>query len=106
YKRQQFTTSHEGTTRLDAQIGCAVDGGTIVTDENYWQAKYSPLVKVRKELCGQTYVDYYGSFSFTKSGKNECNWTISVASHVSVNVSVVMGTSLESCRNHNLSAKT
>ncbi|XP_052779138.1 uncharacterized protein LOC128216574 isoform X2 [Mya arenaria] len=238
YKRQQFTTSHEGTTRLDAQIGCAVDGGTIVTDENYWQAKYSPLVKFmflngvretwvgklftvtekecvkvnstfflsnketnvktmqtcaiqcseynyfafqhskcycldgshgvptlprhctylcpgspgkkcggpstltvyssdaattcpllgydsngyltstnancsttqryicQKELCGQTYVDYYGSFSFTKSGKNECNWTISVASHVSVNVSVVMGTSLESCRNHNLSIFT
>ncbi|XP_052779148.1 uncharacterized protein LOC128216578 [Mya arenaria] len=238
YKKQQFTTSHEDTTWLDAQVGCEVEGGTTVTDENYWHAKQSPLltfmlrnrvreiwvgklftltkkecVKVnstfftsskgimvktmqtcaiqcseydffafhrtkcyclddspgvlslerdctypcpgslgelcggpntitlysldaattcpllgydsngyltstnancsttqryicQKELCGQTYVDYYGSFSFTKSGKNECNWTISVASHVSVNVSVVMGTSLESCRNHNLSIFT
>ncbi|WAR25743.1 hypothetical protein MAR_011447 [Mya arenaria] len=43
YKKQQFTTSHEDTTWLDAQVGCAVEGGTIVTDENYWLASQSPL---------------------------------------------------------------
>ncbi|XP_052781784.1 uncharacterized protein LOC128218216 [Mya arenaria] len=64
------------------------------------------LCSEANELCGKTFVDYYGSFSFTKPGKNECNWIISVGSHVSVNVDADMGNFLESCLLNKLSIFT
>ncbi|XP_052779143.1 uncharacterized protein LOC128216575 isoform X2 [Mya arenaria] len=60
----------------------------------------------QKELCGQNFIDNQGSFTFTGHGETDCNWTISVGSHVSVNVDADMGTSRSSCQYHNLSIFT
>ncbi|WAR25772.1 hypothetical protein MAR_011476, partial [Mya arenaria] len=95
YKKQQFTTSHEDTTWLDAQVGCEVEGGTTRT-KCYCLDDSPGVLSLERdctypcpgslgelcggpntitlyslELCGQTYVDYYGSFSFTKSEKRD-----------------------------------